>query len=79
MERHTILNQLKSILLKIKPSIDCEAVSEETLLIEDLGLDSLTIMLLSLSIENKFGIRFKGNPDFATIGQVIDYIVLQTS
>jgi acyl carrier protein len=37
-------------------------------------LDSLTILLLSLAIENKFAFKFEGNPKFTTVGEVIDFI-----
>jgi len=79
MERNTILNELKSILIKIKPSLDTDSVNSETRLVEDLGLDSLTIMLLSLAIENRFGFRFEGAPDFNTVGKVMEHIEAKTA
>ena len=74
MERETILNELKEILTLIKPSMDLSAVAEESQLVRDVGLDSLTILLLSLAVENKFGFKFEGTPKFETVGEVIDYI-----
>ena len=74
MDRKDILEGLKEILLLIKPSLDLSAVSEGSQLISDIGLDSLTIMLLSLAIENKFKIKFEGTLKFNTVGEVIDYI-----
>lgn len=79
MDNNTILNELKSILLKIKPSLDTDSVNSTTRLVEDLGLDSLTIMLLSLAIENRFGFRFEGAPDFTTVGEVMEHIAMKTS
>jgi len=76
MERETILNELKEILILIKPSMDLSAVTEESQLVRDVGLDSLTILLLSLAVENKFGFKFEGTPKFETVGEVIDYISL---
>ena len=74
MDRKDILEDLKEILLLIKPSLDLSTVNEDTQLISDIGLDSLTIMLLSLAIENKFKIKFEGALKFNTVGDVIDYI-----
>ena len=74
MDRKDILEDLKEILQLIKPSLDLSTVNEDTQLISDIGLDSLTIMLLSLAIENKFKIKFEGALKFNTVGDVIDYI-----
>ena len=74
MEREAILNELKEILILIKPSMDLSAVTEESQLVRDVGLDSLTILLLSLAVENKFGFKFEGTPKFETVGEVIDYV-----
>jgi len=68
------LKDLKEILQLIKPSLDLSSVNENTQLISDIGLDSLTIMLLSLAIENKFKIKFEGALKFNTVGDVMDYI-----
>ena len=76
MEREAILNELKEILILIKPSMDLSAVTEESQLVRDVGLDSLTILLLSLAVENKFGFKFEGTPKFETVGEVIVYISL---
>ena len=74
MNRQEILEDLKEILQLIKPSIDLSTVNEDTQLIGDIGLDSLTIVLLSLAIENKFKVKFEGALKFNTVGEVIDYI-----
>ena len=74
MDRQDILKDLKEILQLIKPSLDLSSVNEDTQLISDIGLDSLTIMLLSLAIENKYKIKFEGALKFNTVGDVMDYI-----
>lgn len=74
MEREKIFEELKEILKVIKPSADFSKIDENSQLVRDVGLDSLTILLLSLAIENKFGFRFEGNPKFTTVGEVIDFI-----
>ena len=79
MQREAILEELKEILKLIKPSMDLSKVTEESQLVRDVGLDSLTIRLLSLAVENKFGGKFDGNPKFTTVGEVIDFIGANTN
>lgn len=74
MERTDIYRKLKEILAKIKPSANLDCVHDDTQLIRDLGLDSLTVLLMALAIEKDFDIRFAGNPQFYTVGQVVDYV-----
>ena len=74
MEREKIFDEMKEIMKLIKPSADFTNINEDSQLVRDVGLDSLTIMLLSLAIENKFGFKFEGNPKFNTVGEVIDFI-----
>ena len=59
--------------------MDFSSVNEDSQLVRDLGLDSLTILLLSLAIENKYGFRFEGNPKFITVREVLDYIAANTT
>ena len=79
MTREDILAGLKEILTLIKPSKDLSSVNESSQLVRDVGLDSLTIMLLSLATENKFQFKFDGTPKFNTVGEVIDYISSHTT
>jgi acyl carrier protein len=79
MNREDILDGLKAIFKQIKPNLDLDTVTEQTRLIEDLGLDSLTILLLSFAIEKKFEFKFDGAPKFASVGEVMDYIEKHTA
>ena len=78
MQREAIFEEVKDILKQIKPSSDLSAINDDSQLVRDVGLDSLTILLLSLAIENKFGFKFEGNPKFVTVGEVLDYIGANT-
>ena len=64
---------------QIKPSMDMSAINDDSQLVRDVGLDSLTILLLSLAIETKFGFKFEGNPKFTTVSEVLDYISANTT
>ncbi len=79
MQREAIFEEVKDILKQIKPSSDLSAINDDSQLVRDVGLDSLTILLLSLAIENKFGFKFEGNPKFVTVGEVLDYIGANTT
>ena len=79
MNREEIFEGLKEILAKIRPTTDLSLIDEDSQLVRDAGLDSLTILLLSLAVENKFGFKFEGTPKFSTVGEVIDYISSHTS
>lgn len=74
MKRTEILDTLKGIFAQIRPSVDLEIIGEDSQLVRDLGMDSLTVLLLSLAVENKFGFKFEGAPQFLTVKEVIDYI-----
>jgi acyl carrier protein len=69
-----MLEQLKEILAKVNKNIDMDAVNESTRLIEDLDLDSLSIMLFAMEIEAAFGFRFTEPVRFVTVGEVCDYL-----
>ncbi len=74
MARIDIFDSLKDIVWQIRPSIDLTRIDEDSQLVRDLGLDSLTILLVSLALENKYGFKFEGSPRFETVKEVIDYI-----
>ena len=74
MTQEYILNELKIIFKQMNPNLDVDSVTLDTRLVEDLGLDSITILLLSFAIEKKFEIKFGGTPKFGTVGEVAEYI-----
>lgn len=69
-----MLEQLKEVLGKVLPDTDVTAVTEETRLVEDLGFDSLAMMMMSMEIEDAFGYKFTEFVPFATVGEVCDYL-----
>lgn len=74
MTREEIMSGLREVMALVKPKLDLSKVTEASNLITDLGIDSLSMLLLSLGVENKFGFQFTGQKPFQTIGEVIDYI-----
>lgn len=79
MQRDKVFDELKEILKLIKPSSDFSAINDDSQLVRDVGLDSLTLLLMSLAVEEKFGFKFEGNPKFNTVGEVLDYICANTT
>ena len=69
-----MLNKLKEILTKVLPDIDMSGVNEETKLVDDLGFDSLAIMMMSMEIEDAFSFKFTEFVRFVTVGDVCKYL-----
>ncbi|MBP5230283.1 MAG: hypothetical protein ILO68_01005 [Clostridia bacterium] len=76
--REDILRTLKEILRSAddRNPEAAEKATEATNLTTDLGLSSVSMLYLVIVMEDTFGIRFDdiGVQDFATVGDVIDYI-----
>jgi acyl carrier protein len=60
---------------------DLSALREDSHLVNDLGLNSVGVLYIVIAIEEFFGVEFEnvGFGDFATIGDVVDYIEQKTA
>lgn len=74
MTKEQIFESLQEIILTIKPKIDLSSITLDSALVKDLGIDSLSMLLLSLATENKFGFQFTTQEPFQTVSEVVDYI-----
>lgn len=74
MTKEQIFESLQEIILTIKPKIDLSTITLDSALVKDLGIDSLSMLLLSLATENKFGFQFSTQEPFQTVREVVDYI-----
>jgi acyl carrier protein len=74
MTDQQILDKLKSVFQTVNPKQDLDKVTMESRLFEDLGVDSLTLLLLTLSIESEFGITLESDARFKTVAEVVKYI-----
>lgn len=79
MTQENILDELKAIFKQISPKMDTDAITPDTRLVEDLGLDSLSILLMSFAIEKRFEFKFDSVQRFATVDEVIEYIASHTA
>ena len=78
LSRKEILEKLQEIMVSINESEreKMESTTEDSRLIEDVGLNSVGMLYLVIVIEESFQIKFEdvGTATFNTIGNVIDYI-----
>ena len=56
------------------PDADVRNANMDSRLIEDLGMDSVGMMMLSMSIEDEFDVRFDEPVYFATVRDVIEWL-----
>ena len=75
MTKEEVLPALKEILSVIRPSADLSAVSYDSQLTRDLGIDSLSMLLMSMAIETKFSITFENSAPFVTVNDVCEYVI----
>ena len=69
-----MLEKMKEIFAKVFPDTDLSGVNEGTRLVEDMGFDSLAMMMMSMEIEDTFGFKFTEFVRFETVGDVIGYL-----
>ena len=78
LTRQEIFEGLKEILLIVDPTKNelVNSLSEDSRLIEDVGLSSVSMLYLVIAIEEKFEIEFGdlSIDDFKTVKDAIDYI-----
>ena len=66
--------KLKEVIKRAVPGVDTSGITRETKLVEELGFDSLALMMMAMGIEDTFGYRFEEFVRFETVGEVLDYL-----
>lgn len=69
-----VFDKLLEILKEVKPSTDVSKITMDSNLATDLHIDSLSMMLLAINVEEYYNIRFDGNPDFKTVADICAYV-----
>ena len=69
-----MLEDLKKLLSRVLPDADLSAVTDDTRLKEDLEFDSMTMLLMSMELEDYYGFRFTEFVPFETVGDVCSYL-----
>ena len=76
MTREDVFAGLKEVISIIRPHTDLTHVGFETELVRELGIDSLSMLMLSLATEEKFKMHFPDNaPAPTTVGEVCDAVL----
>lgn len=74
-----LFNEVKNVLAKQlrKPE---DIIKPESKIIDDLGADSLNILMLLMTIEEDFGIKVPDEElaDFRTVGDVVSFLEKQS-
>ena len=65
-----MLDQIKELLAN-SLSIDADSITEASSFSGDLGIDSLDIVELLMSVEEEFGVNIEPDPSIATVGDLI--------
>ena len=73
--REKLFEELKALVPEVLPDIDTAKMTMTSNFKEDLGLDSLNMVVLAVAIENKYGFRFDATPKMDTVSDLIDYIL----
>lgn len=71
-----IFNKLKSLITD-QLGVEPDAVTLEATFVEDLGVDSLDLVELSMALEDEFGIEEMSEEDMAnikTVGDLVEYL-----
>ena len=69
-----MLERLMKLIQENLPDKDLSGAKRESRLIEDLGMDSIGMMMLSMSIEDEFGVTFDAPVTFKTVQDVLDFL-----
>ena len=69
-----MLERLTKMIKEAMPDVDVSNITLETKLFDDLHFDSLAMMMLSMTIEDEFGVTFDGTINFVTVKDVVDYL-----
>ena len=75
-----LFNDVKKVLAKQLRRPE-EGITAESRIMEDLGADSLNILMLLMTIEEDFGIKVPDEKlaDFQTVGDVVSYLEKQSN
>ena len=67
-------DRLLQLIKESAPDVDISTANENSRLVEDLGFDSLAIMMLAMSLEDEFGVHFDKPENFQTVKDVLNYL-----
>ena len=69
-----MIERLKKVINRVLPDLNLNNVNEDSKLHEDLGLDSIGMMMLGMALEDEFNIEFDEMVELNTVKDVINYL-----
>jgi len=69
-----IIDDLKQIVKKTAPKVNVDNMTEDSRLLEDLRLDSLSVLMMSMGVEEFYGITLEEFVPFKTVKDVVEYL-----
>ena len=69
-----MFERLMKLIKENMPDADVSKATPESRLKEDLGFDSIGLMMLSMAIEDEFNVTFNEVVTFSTVKDVLDYL-----
>ena len=66
--------RLLKLIKENMPDADIAKATKDSKLMADLGMDSIGMMMLSMAIEDEFGVSFDEPVMFVTVQDVLDYL-----
>ena len=69
-----IFDKLIEILKRIMPQVDTSKITKESVLTTDVGIDSLNLMLLAITVEDGFNIHFDSTNELKTVGDICNFV-----
>ena len=69
-----MFDRLLKLMEQNMPDNDFSKATPESKLNEDLGIESIGLMMVSMAIEDEFGVRFDEPVPFETVQDVLDYL-----
>ncbi len=74
-----IFDKLVEIFERVMPQVNTADITMDSVLSTDLGVDSLNMMLLAISVEDAFNINFEPNVKLETVKDICDYVASKTA
>jgi acyl carrier protein len=69
-----MFERLLKLIKEVMPEAKVDGATTSSRLVEDLGLDSIGLMMLAMSMEDEFGVHFNEVVKFETVQDVISFL-----
>lgn len=69
-----VYDKLLEIFTRVMPQVDASKINKDSVLTTDIGVDSLNMMLLAITVEDEFQIQFDSTQELKTVGDICTYV-----